>query len=610
MTTIRIYKYRAEPASRADADALHTQLRLAGDYRRWLARIENGERAAIRALYREDPRIAWREGKLATALRYREASAGVRAAVWSRCIDRVAAELKTIRKEIRGTERYREAVVAMRALRGPMVRSARTHASAAGLFWGTYLGVEDAHSRAAIDVPPWESLKVHGSWNTVAVQIQSTAPMTGAAWRGGEDRRARLGTGRYPLGPRIEHFATVGAPGEKNRSGNVRPESWQQCQIRTGSDGRDPIWTSLHVLTGHGRGRGRNHPPPRLVPDDSQIKWVRVHRERVGLRDRWEVQVVASVPDVEPRAGAKTVGVDIGWRRVTGGIRIGYAVRSDQTTSELVIPDDVLTARDKADSLRSIRDLRSDQTRAWLSALRAAPDAPRWFVADTAAIHAWRRPGLLVGLLRKMQSDPAWPWSLVVVVLEEWRRKDAHLLAWEANTRRKLGHRILGRQRQWLADVLRDHDILGVESTIRIDRMRDRATADSEEARLAAVAHTESSPGMLRVLALQMAKARGMRPIEVPPAGTNRCPSCGAHEWVEPLATVVKVTCATCTTVSDQDHAAAIEIARRASDSVRDEGGEPLAPSGTTKRKAGRRNRKAVKMAPLAADHALAGDHG
>lgn len=590
---MRVYKYYAEPASIEDAQKLYQQLKLAENYRRALLRIENAERFAVGALYQADPRIPWRERKLGLAMRYRAASSDAKAAFWGRTITRLSHELRELRKAMASTDDYKNALAAIRSRRGPMTRGTRGLYSEMGLFWGTYLLVEDAHDRACRTVPPWETVSYHGRWTSLAIQIQTSKTMTGSGLRACEDKRAQLGGPSYSLGQRVLGYAPRAVGVVRNKRGDVRPQSFQELRFRTGSTGpgnRIPSWTKLHVLTGRGGSRGRSQQPPRQIPDDAIVRWVRVHRERVALRDRWWVQIVVDEPIARSApTGTGTVGIDIGWRRVDGGIRVAYAVSSRGWDRSLIIPDDVLRATEKADSLRAIRDRRSDQMRAQLIAVRSWPGVPAWYLESTALIHAWRKPGRLVRLLREIETKE-WPFPWIAIGLDGWRRKDVHLLEWEANSRRRLRLRVLGRQRGWLADILRDHDVLGIEKTIRIDRLRSRDTADSEGARAAAVANSEVAPGMLRLLALQMAASRGIRGIEVDPHGTTSCcPECGAVAMSDRTQLVIR--CEACGHEDDQDRLAAKQIRDRATAAVRD--AVAATPTEAAK-KPGRRNRKST----------------
>jgi Putative transposase DNA-binding domain len=605
---IRTYRYLAKPESRLDEDLMRDQMRLATAYRRQLAKIENGLRRAISTLYRDVPAIAWREDKLDLAYRYRAAVRGdqIRTKVWDQSIAQISAELKKLRAIRARSPEHKAALAEMRGRRPVVERAARAIASRAGLYWGTYLTVEEAHEHACRTTPPWAMIKVRYPHDSVAVQVQAPRRLSGGQLRRAEDTRLRLEPDHYALGPTVNGYAPRGMPGQRNRRGDSRPESFQRLCLRVGSGAhRAPIWTHLHILTGRGGSGGRAQRPPRQIPDDGSVLWARVLAVRVGTMTRWEAQFVVNEPtrDVKP-GGDAVVGIDIGWRRVAGGVRVALASTSYGAVRELVIPDVVLARATRADEIRSQRDRRSAWVREVLIERRGRPDAPSWLAAETEHVHLWRRSGRIVHLLRRARNDPTWPWPWIIVGLDAWRKEDARLLDWEAQERRRLRLQVTGRQRQWIHEVLVDCAILGVEKTIRIDRMRGRATSDDEGARQAAVAHSEVSAGRLRAAAVQMARNRGIAVVEVNPKNTTRtCGGCGVvrdYENGKPLV----LACSACGREEDQDLTAArvLQLAARAE--IRHDVPSPLAAEDSKEDKKKRtispirRNRKRVAKAP------------
>jgi len=602
---MRVYRYNCEPASAADDASLHRQLWLAGSYRRTLAEIESIERSVIAALYRECPIIRQGEMDLVEALREKQET---RAA-------ELALVLRVARRERSQLQEHKDKLAAIRERRGPLVRAARASFSKEGLYWGTYLIVEDAHDRACRDSKYWEPMTVSGAWNSIAVQIQASKKKE---FKGsdltGTDPRIRISPTPYPLGPRVGIFASVGVPQqEKDRSDRVRPSRWRSLKIRTGSTGggnRTPVWTTLHMMS-----EGRMRP----VPPEARVLWVKVVRTettwqavrtpegpKMVPRERWEVQITAD--DIQQRSaptGEGTVGIDIGWRRVEGGIRVAMA-RTVRGFSELVIPDAVLQRRSAADGIRSVRDRHIEDLRAAVLTERRKDEAPAWLVEATETTHAWRKIGRFVNLIKLMIShgyradaasaEGTFVEGLTTILVD----RDRHLRDYEAGLRRRQRLIVSGRVDSWISSVLDGHHVLGIESTIRIDKMRKKTPFQDEGARQAAVAHVEVAAGRLRLRAIQMAASRGINVVEVPPLNTSRiCSECGAER--EGSAELM-VTCPQCGTVEDQDVSAAREISRRASAEVQaGEGilrdhGDSGAPE---KKRPARRNRKAPKKVPI-----------
>lgn len=614
---MRVYRYFLKPYSAQDDKEVHRQLKLAGDYRRALAMIENGERAAVGALYLEDPAIRDRTAALTAAFAAHEKD--------ETAINQLKAELHALRVARGKTPAHREALVKIRERRGPMVRGVRGHFSAAGLFWGTYLLVEDAHDRAVRSLPPWEQLTVRGPWESMGVQIQSTKRMTGAGLRSGTDTRARITEAHYALakqywtddGEPVYDFYGTPSQDAVDRVGNRKGRRFQTLSIRTGTvPGKQaPIWTRFHILT---KGRGKC----RQIPDDASIAWIKVvrthvtHRPRIGrgtptmaARERWEVQFTVTEP-IQRTAPTATgaVGIDIGWRRVDGGIRVAYAA-TKTGAQELVIPDSLLALRGKADSIRSYRDLQLDQLRNALIARRET--APADLAEVLAHAHSWRRVGHFVHVARRIHEVVHAGRPDVINWLDPWfvvamfgvLKRDGHLRDYEAGLRDQQQRRILGRTQTWIAGVLAGHDVVGIEQTIRIDRMRARNTADAERARQAAVAHVETAPGRLREWVIKMAESRGITVREIDPyMTTRRCDACGEDRGP---CTELYAVCPHCGFAEDQDYTAAKTIRKLASGELSPLRVTPLASTDSDtspKSKTFRRNRKAPKQEVLATE--------
>ena len=568
---MRVYRYIAEPYTTADRATLLAQMRLGGDYRRARATIENGRRAAVAALYRADPVLAELEDGLADAMRGDDRATAAA----------IASALSIRHRERSKSDEHRAGLVAINA-RGPaIVNATRRSMSARGLHWGTYMLVEDAHDRAANDLLPWDPLVVRGPWDTVGVCVRRADKLLDRdRMLSGEDTRIRLSSAPYALGARPDRVhAEIAPPGWRGKAGNVAPSVWRTISVRVGSaPDRSPLWARLHVRWDD---RSTRPLPPGRIAIIKVIRTDTIYRTvvvdgvpRVVPRERWEVQF--SVEDEEARSsptGVGVVGIDIGWRRVPGGVRVAYA-SGVRGYSECVIPDSVLALRERASAVQAGRDNHLDEIRAEVLRLRGADGCPAWLRDATTHAHQWRRLGPWVHLARTMIAH-GHPFGAELA--DRLRRKDAHLREYAAGLTRRQRLQIRGRVQEWIAGVIDGHDVLGVERTIRIDRMRSRATADSEQARCAAVAHPEVSPGELRVRAIQMARSRGIRVVEVHPAGTtSTCPGCSADRG---KCVDLVVTCDACGVSEDQDRTAAREIARRASSEVRGEDGGPLAPS-------------------------------
>ncbi len=553
---IRCYKYWAAPASKSDADSLHGQCRLAGDYRRALVDIENRKRALQRALWATpmrdvafDDRKGWRDGGGNKVL-----------------------------KEWTGTDEYKLWRTAFQKASFSAVKIAYATAGEARLAWGTRLAVGEAvdHARRTTE---WANDLRHSACHRVAVQIQLTRPLSGLAVMDGEDTRLRIGRDLYALGENIDGYR-VRAVGEfRGRSGQVRDARLREAKIRIGSDGRDPIWASLHVLM--------HRPLP-----DGQIKGAWAQRFMVAGRWKWELVVSIDIGEriaVAHPAADGTCAIDLGWRRRSDGMRVAYWTASDGSQGEVVIPIHVERRKAKSDDLHSIRDNRRNELAA---ALRTWVEDHRGTWLDDALVHVgqWTRIGHFVKLERLWReqrvADDSAPYERLVAFL----LRDRHLHAWQANNLLKMKRQIRGEFDAFAHAVCAKYGVVAIEklSLVRLRELDDNPINARSIQRLA--------PGELLLAIKQASSKYGCVVHEIDPAYTTlTCTACGLIREVQDQARLV-LTCDGCGHADDQDRTAALNLLR-ASAGLRDIDGRPLDAKKTatsTKKMAPRRTRKRV----------------
>lgn len=396
-----VYRYWCEPATPADAAILRGQIRLAAEYRRELALIENRARVlwrarqaevgagamtdAVRAEIRDFRRDPARKSALVDALRpvvtdgdaeeddpgdlgHGDDSVDSTDPVG---VDLVGVDSDDPVARIVALGLSRDAALALvvedavAGAHGVAKRAARADATGRGLYWGTYHHAEEGASASFRSTPVHDDV---ATWHPqgvgcVAVHVQPARPLTP------DDDWVRIG-------PIVRHGSEI------DRSGRVRPARHREVKIRVGTDaGRTPRWAVLHVLM------------HREVPDGAVVSWAVVKLRQVGSKSRWTLCVTVGgvpasgrstrgIPDVAARA-ARGAGVDIGWRRVPGGVRVAYWWGSDGRSGEVVVPDRVLGADDEADRLRAIRDRNKNEIREVIQAwVRGIPVLTEQEVAE------------------------------------------------------------------------------------------------------------------------------------------------------------------------------------------------------------------------------------
>lgn len=284
---------------------------------------------------------------------------------------------------------------------------------ASGLYWGTYLHVEQSMAGIRSGAPP-EFCRQDGGGH-LAVQIQGG--LSAKDLIGGSDRRIRVEP--------------------------VPPEAWQpggrklrktKVWFRVDSDESGaPVWAVIPIVL---------HRP---IPEDAQVKWVHLIRWRIATKCEWRVQFILS----RERGWAKedvaregTVGIDVGWRiRPDGSLRTAFWTGSDGRKGELVLPADWLSEMKKTRDLRSIRDgLLNDILEVVCPKLKTLP-LPEWLKEASATIAQWRSQARLAALTIQWRDKRFEGDIEVFDLLEAWRKRDKHLYEYQENLRDQLQSR-------------------------------------------------------------------------------------------------------------------------------------------------------------------------
>lgn len=437
-----------------------------------------------------------------------------------------------------------------------------TARAARDCYWGTGGLVEDAVT-AAVRERSARFRRWDGS-GTIGVQLHGVVEVADVL--AGNDTRVRLdSTHRYPL-----------------------------LSIRVGSDeAKAPIWATFSLKL--------DRPLPA-----ARVRYVRVHRRRIGTQHKWSVQFVLDgehlgSPVPAPELG--TVGIDIGWRAIDGEIRVAVAVDAAGAVSECRIPQRLRLRAKKVEDLRSIRDKRTDAAMAELRAWRAANAAtlPDWFREATETLHAWRAAGKLAALTIRWRTN-RWDGDAIAFgAAEAWRKQDKHLLEWEANQRESVINCRKDLFRCWAKQIARYRTVVLERLNLRAftDRPGQGAEPETAQARAARGVRQEAGVSILRGAIKDAVRRAGGEIVEVPAVKTTQ--TCSVCEREEPFdaAANLRHRCVQCLAEWDQDENAARNLLRAAKrdDAAYDRSqGTNVGDSGASKKKLGpRRNRKATR---------------
>jgi hypothetical protein len=541
------------------ADWVSDQMRLAGRYRNVLVAIERARRAALRELLRETDRIgphqkAAEEAKLALeqaievvrkkrgAARKRADTEADRDAIRA-CREthrKAVASLRDARREAKDDPRIEKGRALINDKASLLKKSAREYS---GLYWGTYLRVEDAAQNAG-KMPLYDGeapsdphfVRYDGS-GEVAVQLQNGLPLEEAL--SGKDNRVRISLPQNP--DRAWHHPSSGERHRHARTAKLR--------LRVGSrEDKSPIWAEW-VVDMH-----------RPMPKGALLKWVSVKKIRQGPHFRWKLCITFDAPIKALEDNGGVLALNLGWRQKKDGtIRVGRYAGSDGQEGELVLSEKLLSQLREPNHIRAQRDHLLEICRLDLSAwLKARPDLPAWLVEATRSLPSWRQASRYASLLFQWR-DKRFPGDdYPVAKLDGYVHHDRHLWAAESRRReRSLGHR---REvyRVFAATMADKYGTIVLEKFDLREVAKRKSAEDTKVENEQAMSNRHlAALSILRQALASACLSRGRTLVSVDAVhATHTCPSCsevgtfdasGAIEW----------TCTGCGTTWDQDLAAA-----------------------------------------------------
>jgi hypothetical protein len=253
-------------------------------------------------------------------------------------------------------------------------RAIRGARAASGLSCGTYWLVEEAVARAASDTPRNELPRLRDNrsrpWTLIGACIPSAnadkphAPASSSNF-------SIVADGRY-------HVARLRVTGKSNGDETI------------------DVPIKMH----------------REIPHGTRIQRAALSIDRIGTR--WIYSVIVTVDETAPSRvlGTGRCAVNLGWRRVPGGVRVALALGEDGRSRELVLPDRLLGRFRHAEGLRALADQ--------IAADRFG-DARRRTRLREDALRSHPQQGARLGLAPLHAASS----------LEHWARRDRHLYQWE-----------------------------------------------------------------------------------------------------------------------------------------------------------------------------------
>lgn len=435
---VKVYRYGLLPPTEGD-ERIADQLSRAHRYKNDLVRIERERREAMAALFGCPIEAVFRAAK--DAPQHADALAAI----------------------------TQEARAKAKALRG-----------SCGVYWGTYLLIEQSMdaARRAIEPPRFQRWTGDGA---VAVQIQHG--IATAEVMQGDDTRLQIDQ-RLQLVP--------------GRGGKPRP----RVRLRIGSEGRDPIWGEWPLIL---------HRP---LPSEGRVKGAKVVRRRVCGRDEWSLHVTVELPAVERQAGDRVVAVDLGWRMEEERVRVA-GLADGATTEEVYLDPGVAGMLRKASDIRSIRDKAQAAMHTALLTWKVAATLPPEHAEHMDRMSQWQSPARFAGLERWWRDHRIDGDAPAYDALALWRTQDRHLWLWETHARSKALARRRDRYRVLAARLASQYSTLVIERLV-LTRLAQKLPDSNPRARSQ---RTQAAPSELRRALVQAFQSQGGTVVTVQPTG-------------------------------------------------------------------------------------------
>jgi hypothetical protein len=449
----RVYRFGGHPPTQ-NAERVDQQMRQAHRYKNAIVHRERIRRGRVdRLLVSMSPRLAEVEAVLPRLEQASDAAYdAIRAAhiharervqppklvaaykEAKRALAEARAERKALRTILFATPEWKEKSAWIEERDKHYIRRLR---SVCGLYWGTYLHVEQSMDDCRKGAPPnfhrWDG---HGH---LAVQIQKGISVQDAF---GDDPRIRI----EPVPP--EAWLPGGRRLRRTR-----------VHFRVGSDpSGHPVFAVFPIVL---------HRP---MPKDAQIKWVHAVRHRIATHCEWSVQFVLTRTAGWKKSGlaqSGRVGIDVGWRKRPGGsLRAAYWFDDQGREGEVLLPPDWVGQMQRVRDIQSIRDkLRNKIVPVLEAGLRAIPGTPPPKIAQIlpylSQIRSQQRLSHFIDDWRmtfRFEGD-----AEIFGKAEIWRKRDKHLYEFEGNLRDQLQRRRLDLYRVFAAWLRRTYKTVAVE---------------------------------------------------------------------------------------------------------------------------------------------------
>lgn len=549
----RIYTYGCRLPTKG-ADLVESQLKLARVYYNKLLEIEIAQRKAIQdamaAVADVDAALVVVSELKAQVEAEQTIIKAAKAAARSGAVDvhaqrarirelmpqlRAAREVLKAAKDASKTPEMLARFAAIREEANAAVRAAR---ASCGVYWGTYLLVEQAIEAARKSKTDLKFRRWDGC-GRVGVELMKGLPVPAVF---GQDTRLQ-----------IDPLPTTGSK---------RGQTMTRVRIRVGSDEKkEPVWAEFPF---------RMHRP---LPADGVIKWAWIHRTFKGRWVNWDLQIVVEAPSfarsARPASDGGVVALDIGWRKRAGAkadaadLRVGYWYDDQGNHDEIRLDADIRRRLDFANKLRATQDSNFNEAKtallAWLD--ESPRELPEQLAAALAYIVKWKSAKRLGATVKVWRENRIAGDEAIFERLDTWWKQHRHLYDWESSQRdRTLGCR-KDFYRNIAARMTRRYAVIVIEDLDLRELIKKAAPESEKENAPTPVQHNRviAAPSKLREAIKSAAPGNGCRVVELDPAYTTiQCNRCGRREKWDAAANLSH-TCE-CGHTWDQDYNAAVNL--------------------------------------------------
>lgn len=397
--------------------------------------------------------------------------------------------------------------------------------AAARLYWGTYNQIERSVEQAIkMSRPAPPGFRRYTGSGAVSFQSQA----------GTDPRALENGT--------LVRIVNLSEPrGDGCRIG----ELW----FRVGSvEKGKPLWAKARIYM---------HRP---FPEGCLIKFGHLHCQQRGRHEHWQVRFaltrVEGFGKTDCAPGGK-VAIDIGWRKMTNGLRVAYWVGDDGREGEVILPEKELGIVNYIRQLQSEQSLAFDAIRIlFVEWLKCGEAVPEWLAQRTQSLDKWKSAARLCRLMDFWNRNRFDGDKTIFDKLWKWHRHDRMKFDERVNLRKKQELRRRDFYRCIAAQLRREYHTLVVEAW-NIAEFRTKPKVEQEQQPYGAKEYADlAAVGEFRGYLTETAAAC----VRIPAAMTTQaCANCGNRSQ-EPDPQRLVHTCQTCGATYDQDRNAAVNL--------------------------------------------------